>query len=135
MTPTFRLLQFVSCEIQRVDLCFRQVVSSCDVSLWLEFWESRQGINNFLLPRPGHQGTQMWPHFVCGASGVCPFLCGGLFVNPIQKLADFFSSQLVNWYCTAPTSPSSEGRGVLLARLLLWISRTEVLRNYGFESQ
>ena len=50
--PTFRLLQVMLREVQRVDLRLGQVVSSCDVALWLVLREPWQRFDYVLLPCP-----------------------------------------------------------------------------------
>ena len=53
--PTFRLLQVMRREVQRVDLRLGQVVSSCDVALWLVLREPWQRIDYVLLPCSNRQ--------------------------------------------------------------------------------
>ena len=133
--PTSRALHLVSCEVERVDLRLGQVVPARNVALWIVFRESRQDIDNVLLPRPRHHGAQMRTNLVRGPPWISSLLCGSVLIDPIQKLTDCFACNFVKRKPSAPACPLSERCGILFARSLRWISRTKVLCNYCFESR
>ena len=69
----------------------------------------------------------MRANLVRGPPRVCSFLFGSVFVNPIQKLTNFFASNFFKRNTAAPACPFPKCRGILLTRSLSWISRTKVL--------
>ena len=57
---------------------------------------SAAGIDQFLLPGPGKDGTYVFPRLVRRSTGIFPFLRDGLFVDPVQELSDVLALQLLD---------------------------------------
>jgi hypothetical protein len=106
-----------------------------NIALRLDLEEPRKAIDNVLLPCPRHHGSQMRPHLIRSTAWIPSLLGCGVFVNPIEGVADLFRPEILERDGAAPSSPFSERRRVLLAGPLCWISRTEAFSHYGFESR
>ena len=101
-------------EIEGVDLGFGQIVPPGNVALRLQFRESWKGIDNVLLPRPRHHRPQMRSHFIRSAAWVPRLSSCGIFVDPVEKVANLFSARIAPSGPRLPTATTCEG----LSRIL-----------------
>ena len=114
--PAPRPPHLVGGEVEGVDLGLGQVVAAGDVALVPGPGEPRRRVDQLLLPGPVEDGAEVLAGLVGRAARVLSLILDGLFVDPVEELADVLAPQLLDGDAAAPPLPLPEGREVLVAR-------------------
>src|SRR5436305_1823383 len=83
-------------EVNRIYFWFGQIMAASDVSLVFWLCEPRWHFDYFLVPSPRNDCSQMLARLVRRSSGIRTLIMNSTLMDPIQKLADFLSAQLLN---------------------------------------
>lgn len=122
-------------EIERVNLRLRQVVPSCNVALPFGLRKPRQRVDEFLIPRPRDNRSQVFACLVRRSSGICAVFCHGTLVNPVQELSNLRPPQLLDGHSATPLLPFSDRGQVFGARPRRWVPGTKVVGHGSSESR
>jgi hypothetical protein len=95
MIPSSGSSHLVRREIEGVDLGFGQIMSPGNVTLRLQFRKPGKSIDQVLFPSPRHHGAQMRPHFIRNAAWVPRLSSYGIFVDPVEELANLFPAKVL----------------------------------------
>src|SRR5208282_1421344 len=104
----------VSGKVKGIELRLGQIVSACHVALWSGFRETRWRFNEILFPRPRNNGAQVVAGLVRGSTGICSLVSDRMPVDPIQELANLFSTKVLDLGSATPFLPLPERRLVLV---------------------